>query len=242
LNKTKFSSCCSRILKLTINSNNFIHRFRIYFQQIICCCCRMKPWTSQMKNDSPQGGILLGKQSHSDTMVKSRLCEWKKNLLLFFLKLSLHQNAHVISHSFTAARQKTMSVKWRQSTSETRLYEKRSTLSRRPAFENSLRARQILSKQISHQESLPTASTPLMIKNIHSHLNAINVPDEISCDCIAPSSEPVTNHKFNQTSLQFSKFDVANARSESCWCIYSDSGVSSLGWFERSQCEINNEW
>jgi tachykinin receptor 3 len=50
-------------------------RFRIYFQQIICCCCRLKSWKSHTKTGSPQG-ILLGKHSHSEMLQgKSRLCQ-----------------------------------------------------------------------------------------------------------------------------------------------------------------------
>lgn len=59
---------------------NISRRFRIYFQQIICCCCRLATMKPHPRNGSPQG-ILLGKNSNSDYMQgKSRLCKWIFNI------------------------------------------------------------------------------------------------------------------------------------------------------------------
>lgn len=59
-----------------LDKKNYPSRFRIYFQQIICCCCRLKTWKTQTKNNSPQG-ILLERHSHSDTIQgRSRLCQY----------------------------------------------------------------------------------------------------------------------------------------------------------------------
>ncbi|CAO1429904.1 unnamed protein product [Diamesa hyperborea] len=48
-------------------------RFRVYFQHIICFCC-LKIWESRHKNETPPG-ILLGKNSNSDPLGRTRSCK-----------------------------------------------------------------------------------------------------------------------------------------------------------------------
>lgn len=103
------------------------------------------------------------------------------------------------------ARQKTLSVKWHQSMSETKFYEKRAIAARR-LKENQLRPPQLpkLSdshEYISRQESLPSATTPLMTGN--SNLNAINPVDNVKCDCALPDDDCITTTtvKFRQSTL-----------------------------------------
>lgn len=51
-------------------------RFRVYFQQIICCCC-FRLWKSRLtENNLSPKGILLEKNSHSDPG-RSRSCKFR---------------------------------------------------------------------------------------------------------------------------------------------------------------------
>lgn len=117
-----------------------------------------------------------------------------------------------------AARQKTLSVKWHQSMSETRLYDKRYMSSRRMK-EHSLRNRAMplpklsdTHEFISRQESMATATatTPLMTVNVNSHANEGNSADDVKCDCILPQ-DAITSFKYDLNST----VDIFNAKSES---------------------------
>ena len=58
-----------QIINILISS----FRFRVYFQEIICCCC-FRFWKSRHKNDQPKNGILLNKNSNSE-MGRTRSCK-----------------------------------------------------------------------------------------------------------------------------------------------------------------------
>ncbi|KAG5672792.1 hypothetical protein PVAND_002886 [Polypedilum vanderplanki] len=162
-------------------------RFRIYFQQAICCLCRFKPWKSNRKAGSPQGGILLGKHSHSEMMQAK------------------------------SPRQKTLSVKWHQSMSETKLHHVSSRKNMDIASVRNRSQTQKLSDShecVSRQESLVTATTPLMVTN--SNINAVNSSDDIKCDCIAPQ-DCITNIKFQMNGHDdTTTHDVFAVKSEGC--------------------------
>lgn len=67
---------------------------------------------------------------------------------------------------------------------------------------------------VSRQESLPTATTPLMVAN--SNINAVNSSDNIKCDCVAPQ-DCITSIKFQQNGHDdTTNVDVFAVKSESC--------------------------
>lgn len=128
----------------------------------------------------------------------------------------------------STARQKTLSVKWHQSMSETRLYDKRNAASTRRLKECSYRNRLTPMPKLSsgdfasNHESLPTAATattPLMANN--THLNNTTCTNEM-CDCILPHElqQPVTTAsiKYRQSSPHVATLINGNDRfkSESC--------------------------
>lgn len=82
---------------LCIN-NNLHFRFRIYFQQVICCCCRWRSLKPSTNKDELPPGILLEKHSHSDTMMaRSRLCEYPLYIKLE-LPMALTNNKYMFYH------------------------------------------------------------------------------------------------------------------------------------------------
>lgn len=77
------------------------HRFRVYFQQIICCCC-FRIWKSRLnENNLSPKGILLEKNSHSDPG-RSRSCgESPWSFIFEYFFFSAHNsclNIHFMSH------------------------------------------------------------------------------------------------------------------------------------------------
>lgn len=122
----------------------------------------------------------------------------------------------------STARQKTLSVKWHQSMSETRLYDKRNLASVRRLKECSYRNRLTPMPKLSSgdfQESLPTAATattPLMANN--NHMNHTTCTNEM-CDCILPHEfTTAASIKYRQSSPHVATLINGNDRfkSESC--------------------------
>jgi hypothetical protein len=128
-----------------------------------------------------------------------------------------------INFTFRAARQKTLSVKWHQSMSETRLCDKRYMSTRKAKEASSLRNRPQLPKlnddpheYVSRQESLPTATTPLMMMG-NSNITAVNSSDNMNCDCVLPQDGITTTVKYRQNGHDTTAVvDAFGAKSESC--------------------------
>lgn len=126
----------------------------------------------------------------------------------------------------STARQKTLSVKWHQSMSETKLHDKRNLTSARRLKECSYRNRLTPMPKLSsgdfesRQDSLPTAATattPLMANNSNLN-NNITCTKEI-CDCILPHDCNTTaSIKCRQSSPHVATLMNGNdkCKSESC--------------------------
>jgi hypothetical protein len=192
-------------------------RFRIYFQQVICCCCRWGSWKQNAKNELPPG-ILLEKHSHSDTvMARSRLCENQMHLCHF-----KHTTDPCSISLSQTARQKTLSVKWNQSMSETRLYDRRNNMSSRRMHENTYRCRPpplprlSSSEFVSRQESLPTATATTPLMAVSSQLNGTEAAcTNDVCECLMPH-ESITTIKYRQTSPHAIMINGDKFKSDSC--------------------------
>lgn len=122
-----------------------------------------------------------------------------------------------------AARQKTLSVKWNQSMSETRLYDRRNMSTRRikeSTYRNRLQPLPRLSSSefMSRQESLPTATatTPLMAGNSRTN-NDVTCTNDI-CDCILPHDCLAASNsiKYHQSSPHAIMVNGDRFKSESC--------------------------
>ncbi len=120
------------------------------------------------------------------------------------------------------ARQKTLSVKWHQSKSETRLCDRRNAYNSNRLKENSYRNRQAMPRMnlnefMSRQESLApaTVTTPLMVNN--TNLNA-TCNNEI-CDCELPHDCNIASNIGHRQQLTHVANLVNNCdrfKSESC--------------------------
>lgn len=114
------------------------------------------------------------------------------------------QRVNVLSSQ--TARQKTLSVKWNQSMSETRLFDRRNVQARRTkdsTYRNRPPPLPRLSSVefMSRKDSLPTATATTPLMAIPSQINATEstCTNEI-CDCIIPHGIMINGDKFKSES------------------------------------------